>query len=98
MPPAQQREDRQGPWRLVRVGALQHQHRAAIGQPTDLLRERPHGRAVHIEGVIGGVAADHRDIDFAGNRFAHGKAKAARRFVEVLGTEMQIGEVSNPEH
>jgi hypothetical protein len=49
MPPTQQPEDRQRARWLVRERALQHQHRAVVGQPPHL-GDQPHRRGMQVQG------------------------------------------------
>ncbi len=75
-PPAQQPEHVERPWRLVREGSVQHQHRAVVGEPPDVARQGLHRRRMHFQRMIGRVPRDHRAVHPACDRRIDGEAEA----------------------
>jgi hypothetical protein len=95
---AEQAEDRQRARWLVGEGALQHQHRTVIRQPAHLARQAFDRRAVHVEGVVGRVARDDRDLGAAPDGLVHRKAEAAVGLGQVFLAVVQVGKLRDPDH
>ena len=88
--PPQQAKHLQCPGRFVRKRPLQHQHRAVISEAPDVPGQRRHGRCVHVERMVRGIAGDDGAIDASCNGGIHGKGEAPIDFDQVLPAIVKV--------
>ena len=81
------------PGRFVRIGALQHQHGAAVGQAPNLCSQACGRRCMQIEGMVRRVPGDDRCLRARSDGTVDGRTEAAIGFRQGLGPEVEIGEV-----
>ena len=97
MAASQHPEHGQRAGRLVRPRALEHQHRAMVGQPPHL-RQQPQCRGrMQVQGVIGGIPGDHGHIDGEFDGAVHGRREAAIGLLQVARPVVQVGQVRHPQ-
>jgi len=94
----EQSEDGQRSRRLVRVGALQHQHGTVIGQAPDLGRQAQGSRGMQVQRVVGGVPGNHGDLHAQGDRPVDRSTEATIGLGQRAGPVVQVGEVRNANH
>ena len=97
MAASQHPEHGQRAGRLVRPRALEHQHRAMIGQPPHLRQQPQRCGRMQVQGVIGGIPGDHGHIDGEFDGAVHGRREAAIGLLQVARPVVQVGQVHHPQ-